>query len=334
MRFRELGLHWQTSALCLGTCALAGAAAPPTVSVEATAPAVSVWYRSSEGCPDGPAFIQRLRELGRSATLASVGDRVDFVVTLAAHAESSAGRLERQTARGTVALREVESAVCADVAEALALSLELTLDPGETSDGAKPAPASSSAAAASEPAAPREPVLPPSAPVASERKLRWGARASVASGIAPALAPGAGLFAELPAQAWPADLRFTLHGAYQRSTVEAVRLSVALAGGELDACVPAVRAGAFALAPCLGVDVGLVQAGSSGARAHGERGLWTAGVALLRSQLQLWPALAPELQLAALVPFVRYVFGAPEAEDLYRIRTVGFELSVGARWAP
>jgi hypothetical protein len=37
---------------------------------------VWVWYRSSEGCPDG-AFIARLAELGQAARLASVGDRVD-----------------------------------------------------------------------------------------------------------------------------------------------------------------------------------------------------------------------------------------------------------------
>src|SRR5262245_36559316 len=80
---------------------------------------VSVWYRSTEGCPDGQTFVERLRELGRPAALANVGDRIDFVVTLEARSESSAGRLERQTGRGTVALRAVESRECADVAEAL-----------------------------------------------------------------------------------------------------------------------------------------------------------------------------------------------------------------------
>ncbi|HEU4581575.1 MAG TPA: hypothetical protein VFS67_25125 [Polyangiaceae bacterium] len=34
---------------------------------------VWVWYRSSEGCPDGAAFIARLAELGQAARLARWG---------------------------------------------------------------------------------------------------------------------------------------------------------------------------------------------------------------------------------------------------------------------
>src|SRR4051812_29552357 len=120
MRFRQPWLQLATLSVFLGASAGAGA--------EEDQP-VSVWYRGSDGCPDGQDFVRRLRELGRPAALANVGDRVDFVVTLAAHESSSAGRLERQTGRGTVAIREVESAACTDVAEALALSLELTLEP-------------------------------------------------------------------------------------------------------------------------------------------------------------------------------------------------------------
>ena len=70
-------------------------------TVRAQAP-VSVWYRTSAGCPDGDAFVARLSELGTAARLASVGDRVDFVVTLGNTPAESSGRLERQTRGGTV----------------------------------------------------------------------------------------------------------------------------------------------------------------------------------------------------------------------------------------
>lgn len=43
---------------------------------------ISIWYRSTEACPSGEQFISRLRELGRDAQLAGVGDAIDFVVTL------------------------------------------------------------------------------------------------------------------------------------------------------------------------------------------------------------------------------------------------------------
>lgn len=59
-----------------------------------------VWYRTSEGCPDGEAFVSRLSELGKTARLASVGDRVDFVVTLGSGPQESSGRIERQTRGG------------------------------------------------------------------------------------------------------------------------------------------------------------------------------------------------------------------------------------------
>lgn len=122
----------EARAACLGvalaTPALAAAEPDGASAVQGDAP-IRVWYRSSEGCPDGDRFVGRLSELGRRATLARVGDRVDFVVTLAAEPEQSTGRLERQTERGTVAIRQLDASACSEVAEALALSLELALAP-------------------------------------------------------------------------------------------------------------------------------------------------------------------------------------------------------------
>jgi hypothetical protein len=104
--------------------------------------------------------------------------------------------------------------------------------------------------------------------------------------------------------------------------------------GELDACVWRWRAGVLSLEPCLGVDLGLIAASSGGERAREDRGLWASARGLLRSRLAWWPSLEPELQLGLLLPFTRYVFGAPEGDDLFRVRAVATELSIGARWAP
>ena len=53
-----------------------------------------VWYRSSEGCPDGAAFLARLRSRAQGARLARVNDRIDFVVTLGTSGGRSSGKLE------------------------------------------------------------------------------------------------------------------------------------------------------------------------------------------------------------------------------------------------
>jgi hypothetical protein len=302
---------------------------------------VSVWYRSSEGCPDGQAFVERLHELGRTAALANVGDRVDFVVTLAMRpaSSSSAGRLERQTERGTVAIREVESPQCADVAEALALSLELTLEPTPDAAGstaAAPEPAALGTATAGPAAA--APAADRIAPQAEQRPpssaLRLGAQAGVASGLAPAPAFSGGLFAELGASEWPAAGRLTLHAAAGQGTVDQVSVSVLVLAARLDGCAWEWSAGRWSLAPCLGFDLGLLRASSSGARGNSDQGAWAAGLALLRARIALSAALAPELQVAGVVPLTRYAMGAPDGDDLFQVSAVGLELSLGVRWAP
>lgn len=310
-----------------------------------------VWYRSSEGCPDGVSFVERLSQLGRPAALASVGDRVDFVVTLALRSDASAGRLERQTERGTVAIREVESPACADVAEALALSLELALEPAAASHApAASAPPSAASVAAlsvasslttvgSAPSSSGDAPEPDRSPAADSprrggRAWALGAQGRLALGLGPEVTPGAALFAELASDGWPRSVRFGVHGAYGQGTASTTRVGVLSLAGEIDACGWRWRADALSLEPCLGVDLGLISASSEGERAREDRGLWASARALLRSRLGLWRALEPELQLGLLLPFTRYVFGAPEGDDLFRVRAVAGELSIGARWAP
>src|SRR5688572_2169584 len=106
-------------------------------SVHAAEP--SIWYRTGEGCPDGASFLERLDRRSVRARLAAVGDPVDFVVTLGTNADRSSGRLERQTSGGTIAIREVTDPSCEAVADALALSLALSLDPAVQEPPAPPA---------------------------------------------------------------------------------------------------------------------------------------------------------------------------------------------------
>jgi hypothetical protein len=255
--------------LACGSAASAGSSSAADSGPE-SAP-VGVWYRSSEGCPDGSAFLARLRELGRSARLASVGDRVDFVVTLQAQPDASSGRLERQTARGTVAIRELTSARCEEVAQGLALSLELALDPGASgaempaAEAALPQPGPPAPAAEVTPAATpavRDAGATPvdAAPIARPRPWRGGAHGSFTTGITPALAPGAALFIERGGAAGELSGRLSLLGSYGASRVQGARLAVGLLAARLEGCAFGWDAGSWSLTPCLGADAGLLLA--------------------------------------------------------------------------
>jgi hypothetical protein len=89
----------------------------------------TVWYRASEQCPDGRAFLDAIGAAKDRTRLAGAGDRIDFVVTIVVDETGTVGRLERATDAGTVAIREVRDNNCDGVAKALALSLGLALGP-------------------------------------------------------------------------------------------------------------------------------------------------------------------------------------------------------------
>lgn len=312
------------------------------------APEVSlhIWFRTSEGCPDGNSFLEQLRSLGRDATLAGVGDRIDFVVTLAAQSAASAGRLERQTERGTVAIRELHAARCEDVAEGIALSLDLALrpatdDPALPRSGAEATPAVTSSSgldshAAPPPNATAEPLPPVQQPRAHAGAFvpRWGAQASLATGLVPFVIPGGALFAELASSGGNASARLSARAAYGRGDVEQTALGMTLLAARIDGCALGWHSPAFALEPCLATDIGALRASTSGPDGRSDQGLWLSATGLVRASLPVSEAVGLEAQLGAVVPIVRYALGTALGTDLFRTEPIGVEISVGARWSP
>jgi len=113
-----------------GSCTAVLLALALPVSAQSPSPERAVlWYRSAGDCPDGAGFLARAGDRARLVRLAEAGDRADFVVSVTATPEGASGRLERQTDRGTVAIREFEAESCERVADVLALNLALALDP-------------------------------------------------------------------------------------------------------------------------------------------------------------------------------------------------------------
>jgi hypothetical protein len=353
-RVSGLGVPWLRG--LVGVALLSTLAqAQPEAAGSAPAPdaALSIWYRSSEGCPEGSVFVARLAELGRRATLARVGDRVDFVVTVAGAPNASSGRLERQTARGTVAIRELDAPRCEEVTEALALSLDIALDPANIAPSSAPgpgpssgsAPSSGNLAAASAPGAAS--VAPPAAvdrapdredpPGEPARRgaLALGAQGSLMKGIAPRWAAGGALFAELRARdAIALAARFSLAAAFADATRAAIDVDVLWLAGRLEGCAFELRSGPLSLQPCAALELGLVRAGSSGDGGQRDTGVWTAALASMRASLELDERFALEAQAGATLPFVRYAVGSSLGGDLFRTEAVIPTLGLGGRWSP
>jgi hypothetical protein len=278
-------------------------------AVPAAQGAVRVWYRNTEGCVDGPSFVGLLERLHRSVSLAGVGDHVDFVVTLASSPQQSSGRLERQSSEGSVAIREVTASTCQEVAEVLALSLDLALQPTP-----EPAP--------SEPPA----SLPERAPEPGWES-RLGAQASITTGIAGAFLPGAAMFIDLRPRVAGWSGRASLRGALGTRDA-AVDLLVGLATTRLEGCWSRAF-GSVNAGPCLGLDLGLVFAEGSGDTGRSDSGVWSSAGLSARAGWQLGHRITLEAQAGLLVPFVRYRFSAVEGGDVSASASFGFDAALG-----
>jgi hypothetical protein len=302
----EIG--WQRGVLrALAALAWAWMISAPAAGATPEAPApddgVRVWYRSTEGCPDGAAFIELLRRLGRTASLAGVGDRVDFVVTLAHAVPESTGRLERQSSERTVAIREASAASCAEAAEVLALSLDLAQQPAVAPGPASPPPAAD-----------------------APWQWRAGAQGTIDTGLGQALLPGAALFVDLgPLPAW--RFRVSLRGAYgKRAAV--VALNLGLLASRLEACRD-WRVAEAALGVCGGVDLGWVHAESPGAAGRSDAGFWGAADTHLRLTSSSERLLVLEGQLGLIVPFVRYQLRALTGDEVSDSAALGLSAALG-----
>jgi hypothetical protein len=271
---------------------------------------LQIWYRSSAGCPEGTAFVLRMNQLGREARLASVGDPIDFVVTVAHEPGQSSGRLEQQTALGTMAIREINAGRCEEVVDGLALSLDLALDPAVET--------------ASHEALERR--------IADSWLLSLGAGTTLATAIASDPMLGASLQAEL-SQRTGASMLFAVHGARDSAARGGVDLTLSLLEARAAACPFGWGNAIWMVQPCIGASLGWLGAESPAPLGRSDDGWWASGFAFARGRWRMTEALALYLDLGALAPFVRYELGADTGAAIFRTGSAGLEAGLGVAWS-
>jgi hypothetical protein len=290
-----------------------------------------------------------LRGAAAGAKLAGAGDRIDFVVTLGTTGGESSGRLERQTQSGTVAVREIAAPSCEEIADVLALTLTLALEPAEEapSDAAPGAIARAEAPVAAEsqghdaPAGRRDggvaPVAgrdgEPTASAASDAGSAWsiGAQGGVLTHVVPALAPLGAAFVEFEPRLpvfRRAALRLSLSGVVSER-VDQPALQMAILTGRFEVCPVALGSRVLRALPCLGIEGGGVRAGY----AQGpelDTGAWSAFVAHARMVWALGPSFALEGQVGGVAPLIRYALRTRETgNEVYRSAALGLSAAAG-----
>jgi hypothetical protein len=315
---------------------------------------VSVWYRSTDGCPGVEAFLARLETHAVTAAPAHVGGRVDFVVTLGKDAQGSSGTLERQSVQGTIAIREVHAASCDAVADALVLTLALTVDPEATPTAGAAAETTGAGTAASTAPATEPPANPAEQPVpaapasvsadqgaprnraAPNASSPWrasvGAQGSVGSFMGTRALYGANASVGLRYERGPRPSARAGFVAEWSSDASA-NLDVRLLLGRLEAC-PALLGRVVTFEGCAALELGSLRAENTAPSGKADEGIWASVWALGRAGYALSPFWGLEFQAGLAVPLTHYDLsaGAP-SRVVAETHRIGFGLGAGARVA-
>jgi hypothetical protein len=307
---------------------LSFAAASSTVAsrVEAQTEPVRVTYAALEICPDERAFLERVRTRTRGATFAEPGQlaRSFEVRIIRVDDKELLGQLEFVDSDGNRAVRSLRGSACEQVASSLALITALAIDDrmAEAPPDASSPPQAAIPATPSQPALPEdnhERVVPPRLPDPPSRAtpranyLRWelGANLGVLTWITSHASPTFGVFAEL-ATARPAwSVRLSAFNSRASDGEGATRTVFVTNWLRLESCPATLGLGKqFFLSPCLGFDVGALQAEAPGAPGStGQQSVvWAAAVALARISWVFRDRLSLGLDGEFGAPLVRHSF--------------------------
>jgi len=297
--------------------------------------------------------VQNLAESGHLVRLAQSGDQIDFVVTLQSLESQTLGRLERQTQRGTVAIRELHDATCERVTEALAFSLGLALDPDAAAAAPTAAPEPATEPEPSSQALQRPEPEPVPGVVASQpaprslaeprliavweptpRARRWslGLTLGALDGVATHPVPRGEAFVTLDRVLPGMSFRLGVVGAlgsFSTSLGPVQRLLVAAHG---EACPVRLGGERFALLPCLVSELGVTRVAQNVPVAASASSIWWAPGLGLRGEFELTGRVRLEAAAGALVPVPRHAILGAEA-PLYQDAIITFSGAFGISFA-
>ena len=276
-RARYSSLLLAATAYIGGTGTVAAEAAP-----NVSASSAKLELAADAACATREDLIARVRARAPRARFADEGGGLSVRVAIAANGSGIiAGDVSLGNLGEKPSVRHVRARSCAEVSDAVALIIAVTLDPAAAEKGGKgasqqataaaaegAAAANESAAAASEPASraaesdQRKPSSEPSpgadslssAPAARSRGVYAAQLAAEAfAGVAPGVMPSVALFVragfERPS-AWSPSLMLGLHHAWRTGVEPGGNASFLLDAATLDACPLRLRFGVIEARPC------------------------------------------------------------------------------------
>jgi hypothetical protein len=271
------------------------------------------YVAAPEGCPGASDFVSAVRARTERTRLAQAGESA---VTVAIRIEGSPGaavrgRLDIREPDGTRQERVVESATCAEVANALALVVALYLDPDATASPAAapatPRPTEPRPVAAAEQRRVEE------APRAPPVRFGGGAGLGLLGGVGPSVAPLARAFGEaalVPSPRGRSTLRVSIDGATTEDDAAAGSQRYSVLAGAVRLCPFDVRVvRSFFFGACGAFQAGVRRAASEGVvDAQVQDRAWLAPHATAHATLGIGPSVTLELEGGVAVPLVRTRF--------------------------
>ncbi|HMI85877.1 MAG TPA: hypothetical protein VK550_17390 [Polyangiaceae bacterium] len=290
-------------------------------------------YRASPACPDGAAFIARVRSRTLHAALAGEGAAARFVVTVSSYDRETVGRVEFAGSGEEGVVRHVAGKTCDEVVSAAALITALAIEAT-----VEPEPVPVARLDDSDEAPQKEQTTPAPGAAPLRYPLGWGAGATV--GIdgwsAPRGAYTFGAFGEMSGPTGLHLVRFGFRGATGSASIDERSAAFVMLGGRLSLCpVSLDLATHLEIAACAGIELGYL-----GGRGQPNAALPRAGSASI-----FWSAASTELlvrwragQIVVLevggelgFPLVRhnFIFEVP-TQLIHEVPSVGAGVRVGA----
>jgi hypothetical protein len=288
-------------------------------------------YRAPATCPEEQVFradvAKHVHDTSRAA-----GARVEL--TIEKLAEGYRGILIASDSSGAQGSRRIDGQTCAEVAHALAFFAGLVIELGGRVENDSPSPAQSSSA----PPAPPPTTPPPKAPRVQARTRTPPLQLS-----ALALADAHGAFAPAPRLSGEAGIELAVRGGVAapslrllgfvgRSDLDSSAGSATLKflGGRLELCPVRFGTGQLVVRPCLGSELGLVDArGQIAEQPRNRTTPWVSVEATLRFQWLVTRGFFAEVGGGPVFPLVRTHYYFEPERTLYTAPELSARIAIG-----